>query len=433
MQRIGNRRRQRRGAVAVQVVVTLPVLLGLAAVTVDVGTLYNTRNDLQRTADAAALAAISVVAYTAPGDDPIPAATETAVNYVERNAVMGQDVTIEPDQDVVFGRAVYDSVTETYVFTPGDTPTNAVRVTVRMTENSPNGPAPLYFANIFGRSLANVSASATAMAVNMTKTQSDCWDDVPDGQVQMCDPTGDSDDSDDSASGDSDDSDDSDSGDSDGAHNGDSDDSDDSASGDSDDSDDSQASGDSTDSTDSGDSGGDSDDSDDSASGDSVDSDDSDSGDSDGAHNGDSDDSDDSASGDSDDSDDSQANEDSESADSSDSDASHTVTVDENAAPLLENEGATPGPCNCVVGDSDDSDDSEGGDSGDSDDSDGDGPGTGNGQEKVTICHIPPGNPENAHTITVAQPAVNAHLAHGDTLGPCPVGTGGDVRIFLIN
>ena len=38
---------------------------------------------------------------------------------------------------------------------------------------------------------------------------------------------------------------------------------------------------------------------------------------------------------------------------------------------------------------------------------------------KVLICHIPPGNPQNAHTISVDQSAVPAHLAHGDTLGPC--------------
>jgi len=32
------------------------------------------------------------------------------------------------------------------------------------------------------------------------------------------------------------------------------------------------------------------------------------------------------------------------------------------------------------------------------------------------ICHIPPGNPGNAHTITIGSPAVNAHLAHGDDI-----------------
>jgi len=40
----------------------------------------------------------------------------------------------------------------------------------------------------------------------------------------------------------------------------------------------------------------------------------------------------------------------------------------------------------------------------------------------VTICHVPPGNPARAHTITVAEPAVRAHLAHGDHLGECPSG-----------
>ena len=33
---------------------------------------------------------------------------------------------------------------------------------------------------------------------------------------------------------------------------------------------------------------------------------------------------------------------------------------------------------------------------------------------KVTICHVPPGNPENAHEITVGASAVPAHFAHGD-------------------
>ena len=39
--------------------------------------------------------------------------------------------------------------------------------------------------------------------------------------------------------------------------------------------------------------------------------------------------------------------------------------------------------------------------------------------DKVTICHIPPGNPSNAHTITIGGSAVKAHLAHGDVKGPC--------------
>lgn len=43
---------------------------------------------------------------------------------------------------------------------------------------------------------------------------------------------------------------------------------------------------------------------------------------------------------------------------------------------------------------------------------------------KVVICHIPPGNPDNQHTIVVDYHAVPAHLAHGDFLGPCDGGGG---------
>ena len=38
---------------------------------------------------------------------------------------------------------------------------------------------------------------------------------------------------------------------------------------------------------------------------------------------------------------------------------------------------------------------------------------------KVTICHIPPGNPDNAKTHTIDESALSAHLAHGDKEGPC--------------
>jgi hypothetical protein len=39
---------------------------------------------------------------------------------------------------------------------------------------------------------------------------------------------------------------------------------------------------------------------------------------------------------------------------------------------------------------------------------------------RTTICHVPPGNPENSRTIRVADPAVAKHLDHGDCEGECP-------------
>ena len=40
-------------------------------------------------------------------------------------------------------------------------------------------------------------------------------------------------------------------------------------------------------------------------------------------------------------------------------------------------------------------------------------------EAKVDVCHIPPGNPDNAHTITISENALGAHLDHGDRVGAC--------------
>lgn len=40
---------------------------------------------------------------------------------------------------------------------------------------------------------------------------------------------------------------------------------------------------------------------------------------------------------------------------------------------------------------------------------------------KVRVCHLPPGNPDNAHEIEIDESAVSTHLAHGDLIGKCPI------------
>jgi hypothetical protein len=41
-------------------------------------------------------------------------------------------------------------------------------------------------------------------------------------------------------------------------------------------------------------------------------------------------------------------------------------------------------------------------------------------EPKVQICHIPPGNPNNWHTIAISENALQTHITkHGDFIGPC--------------
>lgn len=42
-------------------------------------------------------------------------------------------------------------------------------------------------------------------------------------------------------------------------------------------------------------------------------------------------------------------------------------------------------------------------------------------EKKVIICHYPPENPANKHTVEIAESALEAHLAHGDSVGACEV------------
>jgi len=155
---------RRRGVSVVLVVVTLVVIVGFASLSVDVGAMYNARNDLQRAADSAALAAAARLSEFESGD-PVALARAEASAITEKNQVLGRPMSLEPITDVTFLRAHYDYPANAYTFTPTEALPDAVRVRVRMTESSPNGPLALFFARVFGRNSTDVSASATACMV----------------------------------------------------------------------------------------------------------------------------------------------------------------------------------------------------------------------------------------------------------------------------
>jgi Flp pilus assembly protein TadG len=151
-----------RGTAAVLVCITLIALLSFASLTVDVGMMYIAKADLQRAADAAALGAAARLLTRGGGEDPLAEARAVAIGFVEANPVFGRQVTIVPATDLVFGQAVLDEVTNDYVFTPTEIDPNAVQVTVRLSEESPNGTLPLMFSQVFTDTCTSISATAIA-------------------------------------------------------------------------------------------------------------------------------------------------------------------------------------------------------------------------------------------------------------------------------
>lgn len=153
----------RRGAVVVLIAIVVPIIAAFAALTVDVGVMYNAKTDLQRAADSAAMAAAARLADFSQGD-PIQLARATAKAYAARNKVLNQAVAVD-DGDITFGRAVVDAQTGTYDFVPTNVLPDAVRVVVRKTADSPNGKLNLFFAPIMGFMDTDVQAEAIAVLV----------------------------------------------------------------------------------------------------------------------------------------------------------------------------------------------------------------------------------------------------------------------------
>lgn len=167
---------QRRGVVAVQVAVVLTVMFGFAALTVDVGTLYNVRAELQRSADAAALAGASALTSDAmmrvrmnPGDwesleDTMGYVYGRSNSYSEHNKALGEMTRVEQG-DIIPGWLNLNSGTDGIVLNPASDEYNAVQVTIRRRKNGQgvNSSVPYFFARIFGKAEGQSSARAVAV------------------------------------------------------------------------------------------------------------------------------------------------------------------------------------------------------------------------------------------------------------------------------
>jgi hypothetical protein len=142
--------RDERGGVLPLFGLCLTVILGFAALAIDLTHQNALRAQLTATADAAALAA----ARQLPNQNK---AREKALEYAEANMPKAQHGTVLDEDDIVFGTWFVGR----HQFIAGGPIANTVRVTVRRSKRNGN-PAPTFFMHIFGRDHADLSAEALA-------------------------------------------------------------------------------------------------------------------------------------------------------------------------------------------------------------------------------------------------------------------------------
>lgn len=147
------------------------VVLGMVAFSVDTGYILSNKQELQRTADAAAMAACweygQKLAQGKTPTEAVAAGRAAAVQYAGSNQVANLQTAIDQNSgnsangDLVFGQIadLYDP--NAVVSTASLKDFNAVKIRIRR-DQALNGEAPFFFGKVFGLSGQGMSAEATA-------------------------------------------------------------------------------------------------------------------------------------------------------------------------------------------------------------------------------------------------------------------------------
>ena len=164
---VHRRKQHRRGNILVLSAFLMVGAFGLLALAVDTGYLYVVSSQLQKSADATALAAAwdLIDEGKLSGDsDPetvIAEARARADQYAALNTVAGQSPVLSSD-DVQIGQLVNPTNPDDVMIFTDPTRFNAIRTRVRWTSEQ-NGPVSLFFARVLGIDSADAQAEATAV------------------------------------------------------------------------------------------------------------------------------------------------------------------------------------------------------------------------------------------------------------------------------
>ncbi len=165
---------RRRGNILVLTAFFMIAMVALLAMGIDIGYLQNAKVELQKSADAACIAAAweliddnSLTSATINLADDITEARTKAVEYAAANTVCASPPVVDPnlanllDGDVVVGYLSNPSDPGCTLDTSDPTKYNAVQVRVRRT-SAENGEVPMFFGKALGLDSMATEAVATA-------------------------------------------------------------------------------------------------------------------------------------------------------------------------------------------------------------------------------------------------------------------------------
>src|SRR5271157_89741 len=169
-----SRLRRQAGITMVLVALAMVAIIAMAALSIDVVTLYLARMEAQRSADAAALAAARVISLSGMTGDPNNSSSSWRSICGGPGSPASQAGAAAATQNVI--GAIAPTVTINY-YASGASPTNdcsalpaAFGVNPLITAQVTRSNLPTFFSRIWGRSGNTVSATATAEAFNSSNS-----------------------------------------------------------------------------------------------------------------------------------------------------------------------------------------------------------------------------------------------------------------------
>ncbi len=151
------RRDSRAGAMLVLIAITIPIVVIMAAFALNVAWMQLVRTELRTATDASSRAAAKTLSL----QQSVPAARAEAKAAARRNLVANAPLRVR-NNEIEFGTSSQPSTGSRFVFTPGGTLLNSVRVTGNRSATSLGGPVDLFLGGALGVNFFEPIVTATS-------------------------------------------------------------------------------------------------------------------------------------------------------------------------------------------------------------------------------------------------------------------------------